>query len=492
MKGDFIKTTYLAIVIALSSLPAFAQFTVAPHGSAGASAPPVGESRRSQCGAQGCLEVKIQPYCFGTNLRAYEQSKQLNPNEAVSVSMEFADASDGSKKDNFRLEFPAKLTFPSSADLRTPCSVMNPGASGPVRKIQCMIPEKGMVDYQITNWKLNQNPSCFAEYLSGEFCKYGTVQTDAQLVGNVAEVDQSLKCLYNFDKKKMVIENSVTCVLPSSSPNYSDLVKVYDSSNNEISSSLNVNAFTNSVSLVFTNKLASRSKPQVFKHGKPVTVKAPNHKISFSQGGREITAVIESAQFDEVNANNSFTAYVKFPGQEGFCGGFYSPLMLFFDNNLPKFSGISTFPLYGMKEGARVNWPEKGASGYFLVKLDKEQKEITSHEQLFGKTEKFENGFEALKEFDSNKDGIIDSKDPIFKSLALWRDADGNGLTEKGELVSLESKGIASISLKYNKRQPTHFDERAVAREKATFVFKDKKGKLTEGQIFDVWFSPID
>ncbi len=490
------KTKFtLLLTLSLVSMTAFAQLTVAPFGSAGAGAPPVGEDRKSQCGAQGCLEIKVQPYCFGTNLRAYDQSSQLRPNEPVSMHIEISDADDVNKKDSFRVEFPAMLTFPKYS-YKANCIIQNPNATGSLRDIKCEIPgQANLVNYRITNWKQQKNPSCYANGGShGQaYCDYAAIQTDAVLQGGASSVvDSNIKCLYKFNSGYQLINDSVSCVLPSLAPNYTSQVKVYNSANQEITTSVGMKAFTNSIKFKFTQPMQSRGQVQVVKHGQPVTVKAPNHKVKYTQGGRDITAVVESAKFDEANANNSFTTYVKFPGQEGFCGGFYSPLMLFFDDQVPEFSGISTFPLYGVKDGARVNWPEKNAPGYFLVKLDKGQKDVTSYQQLFGKTDKFENGFEALKVYDSNKDGVIDSKDAVFKSLALWNDTNSNGHAEDGEIVSLASKGVVSISVKYGSRDATNFADRARAREKGKFSFKGANGKLISSNVFDVWFSPID
>ena len=59
------------------------------------------------------------------------------------------------------------------------------------------------------------------------------------------------------------------------------------------------------------------------------------------------------------------------------------------------------------------------------------------------------NGFRALAVYDSNGDGVIDAKDPVFASLRLWIDANHDGVAQSGELFTLPSLGVYSISLQY-------------------------------------------
>jgi hypothetical protein len=54
---------------------------------------------------------------------------------------------------------------------------------------------------------------------------------------------------------------------------------------------------------------------------------------------------------------------------------------------------------------------------------------------------------EGLRGFDSNGDGMVSAADADFARFTLWRDADSDGQTDAGELVSLSDAGIASISL---------------------------------------------
>ena len=57
------------------------------------------------------------------------------------------------------------------------------------------------------------------------------------------------------------------------------------------------------------------------------------------------------------------------------------------------------------------------------------------------------NSLDALALLDGNADGVIDAADDIFGTLQLWRDANTDGVTDTGELMSLGDLGIESISL---------------------------------------------
>ncbi|HEX8640273.1 MAG TPA: VCBS domain-containing protein, partial [Allosphingosinicella sp.] len=56
-------------------------------------------------------------------------------------------------------------------------------------------------------------------------------------------------------------------------------------------------------------------------------------------------------------------------------------------------------------------------------------------------------GFGSLVQLDANRDGKLDSSDAGFASLSVWRDRNGNGITDRGELQTLAEHGIASIGL---------------------------------------------
>jgi len=70
---------------------------------------------------------------------------------------------------------------------------------------------------------------------------------------------------------------------------------------------------------------------------------------------------------------------------------------------------------------------------------------INGIDEVFGNSE--QSGFEELAaREDSNGDGVVDANDAGFSNLLLWLDANGNGVSDEGELVSLSEYGIESIN----------------------------------------------
>jgi hypothetical protein len=78
---------------------------------------------------------------------------------------------------------------------------------------------------------------------------------------------------------------------------------------------------------------------------------------------------------------------------------------------------------------------------------------IDSGTELFGDNTikaggiKAQNGFDALKEMDSNSDGLVDANDARFVELRIWRDLNQDGTSELNELSTLSSLGIRSIGV---------------------------------------------
>lgn len=101
----------------------------------------------------------------------------------------------------------------------------------------------------------------------------------------------------------------------------------------------------------------------------------------------------------------------------------------------------------------RTGWV---ASGDGLLVWDRDANDaIDSGRELFGSETllpngmKAVNGFEALKVFDANGDGVIDASDPVYAQLRVWVDGNTDGRNAEGELLTLEEAGVRSINLHY-------------------------------------------
>ncbi len=95
------------------------------------------------------------------------------------------------------------------------------------------------------------------------------------------------------------------------------------------------------------------------------------------------------------------------------------------------------------------------------------------------------NGFEALRELDSNGDGVISSTDDAWSELKAWSDADGDRVGTDLELQGLAEFGLQRIELDY--RVDRVCDARGNCEvERAAFVFVDATGRERQGEVVDV------
>ena len=94
----------------------------------------------------------------------------------------------------------------------------------------------------------------------------------------------------------------------------------------------------------------------------------------------------------------------------------------------------------------RTGWvaPSDG----FLVRDSNSNGVVDGVGELFGDT--LTDGYTALRAFDSNGDNRIDANDVNFSQLRVWRDLNGDGVSQAGELATLSSLGIASLGLERN------------------------------------------
>ena len=110
--------------------------------------------------------------------------------------------------------------------------------------------------------------------------------------------------------------------------------------------------------------------------------------------------------------------------------------------------------------------------------------------ELFGDQVELSNGaisvsgFEALADFDEDGDGVIDHNDTVWNDLRVWIDANHNGISDSGELKTLDELGVVNISLDVTKEENVDTATGTMEAEFAMVTFADG----TERKISEFWF----
>ena len=105
-----------------------------------------------------------------------------------------------------------------------------------------------------------------------------------------------------------------------------------------------------------------------------------------------------------------------------------------------------SFDLLGNGHAIQSGWVS-GDDGFLAIDSNHNGR-IDNISELFGGAEKG-SGFAKLANFDSNGDGFVDAHDDQFAELRIWRDANSDGVTDAGELLSMSAAGVTSLTVHY-------------------------------------------
>ena len=139
----------------------------------------------------------------------------------------------------------------------------------------------------------------------------------------------------------------------------------------------------------------------------------------------------------------------------------------------------------GFKE--RTAWAGK-SDGLLALDLDGNGRidhggELFGNHSLLADGSKAKNGFEALKQYDSNGNGLLDAGDECWQDFRIWQDIDHNGISNSTELRLLDQVGIRAIDLKYT--ESTGRDAQGNSHKQlGSIQWQDGKTGLAS----DVWF----
>lgn len=131
-----------------------------------------------------------------------------------------------------------------------------------------------------------------------------------------------------------------------------------------------------------------------------------------------------------------------------------SPLILDLDGDgieIPPLSGAITFDHDA--DGVRTGTAWAGADdGLLVLDLDgngliDSGRELFGNNTLLANGQKATDGYAALRDLDGNADGVLDTTDAPFAALRVWRDLDQDGVSDAGELQSLDAGGVTQINL---------------------------------------------
>ena len=135
-------------------------------------------------------------------------------------------------------------------------------------------------------------------------------------------------------------------------------------------------------------------------------------------------------------------------------------------------------------------WTDAGDA---LLAIDLDGDGIITHgAELFGNYTKLSNGtlatdgYDAMAQYDSNGDSVLDASDAEFTKLKLWKDANRNGKNDAGELSTLSENGISAINL--SRTDGTTFTQITEAGNTITQE-TNYTGTNGDGAVRDVWFS---
>ncbi|MCZ6162521.1 calcium-binding protein [Campylobacter ureolyticus] len=94
------------------------------------------------------------------------------------------------------------------------------------------------------------------------------------------------------------------------------------------------------------------------------------------------------------------------------------------------------------------------------------------------------NGFEALKDYDTNGDLIIDYRDDKFSELRVWQDLNSDGISQSNELKTLKEVGISRLNLSHDKTYKDLGDKNSI-----THIGSFLRNDGTTSSMVDVNFS---
>jgi len=150
-------------------------------------------------------------------------------------------------------------------------------------------------------------------------------------------------------------------------------------------------------------------------------------------------------------------------GDSGFiqCGGLgpyedCSPIVINFEGGYELSGADIWFDIAGIGTPVLIGWTAAESDEAFLWMDRNGNDTVDGGGELFGTAtrltngQRASNGFDVLRELDSNGDSVLDARDADWPALRLWRDANHNGLSEAVEISLLSASNVTAFDLRYH------------------------------------------
>lgn len=190
------------------------------------------------------------------------------------------------------------------------------------------------------------------------------------------------------------------------------------------------------------------------------------------------------------------TCMLNGAGYPAFPGCPFTPLVLSFDGAEPTFDAtLETFEMSGGDNSCiGQQWPT-AETPWLAIDLDGSGA-IENGRELFGNASptadghRPDNGFDALRELDSDHDGRITPADQAWDSLLLWGDYDRDRRSSPFELQPLSRSGLTAIELDHWST-PICDGQGNCGIERSAFSFSAGDLGQRQGTVIDVYI-PCD
>ena len=190
---------------------------------------------------------------------------------------------------------------------------------------------------------------------------------------------------------------------------------------------------------------------------------ARRNNIDETQGARTTEYCVENA-CEDVNQNGICDSRESsgFDPNEDSCPGnpaCASPIVINLAHGPERLSGADDPVAFDIDADGRANvitWTARGSAMAFLAIDRNRNSSIDDGSELFGNWTPLRsglraaNGFEALRELDSNGDGRVNALDAGWSALLLWTDANHDGVSQANELHAVTASAVQELETGYH------------------------------------------